>query len=54
MTSLPLFRKSSGSIGESYTSSERALRELVDNAWDAEARVVKITLPVMIYHCPWL
>ncbi len=32
-------------LGESYTSSERALRELVDNAWDAEARVVKITLP---------
>ena len=35
-------------LGESYTSSERALRELVDNAWDAEARVVKITLPNII------
>jgi len=32
-------------LGESYTSSERALRELVDNAWDAEALVVKVTLP---------
>lgn len=35
-------------LGESYTSSERALRELVDNAWDSEARVVKITLPMVI------
>jgi hypothetical protein len=32
-------------LGENYTSSERALRELVDNAWDAEARSVWITLP---------
>ena len=31
-------------LGENYTSSERALRELVDNAWDAEAKVVQITL----------
>ena len=35
-------------LGESYTSSERALRELEDNAWDAEARVVKITLPYIL------
>ena len=34
-------------LGESYTSSERALRDLVDNAWDAEARVVKITLSMV-------
>lgn len=32
-------------LGENYSSSERALRELVDNAWDAEARSVRITLP---------
>ena len=32
-------------LGENYTSSERALRELIDNAWDAEARSVRITLP---------
>lgn len=32
-------------LGENYSSSERALRELVDNAWDAEARTVQITLP---------
>lgn len=39
-------------LGESYTSSERALRELVDNAWDAEARVVKITLPDILSEKP--
>ena len=39
-------------LGESYTSSERALRELVDNAWDAEARVVKITLPTILSDEP--
>jgi hypothetical protein len=32
-------------LGENYSSSERALRELVDNAWDAEAKSVRITLP---------
>lgn len=32
-------------LGENYSSSERALRELIDNAWDAEARSVRITLP---------
>jgi hypothetical protein len=28
-------------LGENYSFSERALRELVDNAWDAEARSVR-------------
>lgn len=32
-------------LGEGYRSSEQALKELVDNAWDAEARTVRITLP---------
>lgn len=32
-------------LGESYTSTERALKELVDNAWDADAENVWITLP---------
>ncbi|MBC7833906.1 MAG: ATP-binding protein [Phycisphaerales bacterium] len=32
-------------LGESYTSTERALRELVDNAWDADAERVSIRLP---------
>lgn len=35
-------------LGENYSSSERALRELVDNAWDAEARSVRITPPTPI------
>src|SRR6185312_8466941 len=32
-------------LGESYRSTEQALRELVDNAWDADANNVRITLP---------
>jgi len=32
-------------LGETYRSSEAALKELVDNAWDAEANNVWITLP---------
>ena len=32
-------------LGETYRSSEVALKELVDNAWDADARNVWITLP---------
>ncbi len=32
-------------LSENYRSSEKALKELIDNAWDAEADTVKITLP---------
>lgn len=32
-------------LGETYRSTEHALKELVDNAWDAEAGHVWITLP---------
>jgi DNA mismatch repair ATPase MutL len=32
-------------LGEGYRSSEQALKELVDNAWDADATVVSISLP---------
>lgn len=32
-------------LSENYRSPEKALKELVDNAWDAEAREVQITLP---------
>ena len=32
-------------LGETYRSSETALKELVDNAWDADASNVWITLP---------
>src|SRR5258708_22456332 len=39
-------------LGENYSSSERALRELVDNSWDAEATIVKITLPDILNESP--
>lgn len=32
-------------LSQEYTSSERALKELVDNAWDADAEAVDIHLP---------
>ncbi len=32
-------------LGESYRSTEQALKELVDNSWDADATVLAITLP---------
>lgn len=32
-------------LGESYRSSEQAIKELVDNSWDADATEVRITLP---------
>lgn len=39
-------------LGESYSSSERALRELIDNAWDAEATEVHVTLPDILSDTP--
>jgi hypothetical protein len=39
-------------LGEAYRSSEEALRELVDNAWDADAEHVKITLPTELSGGP--
>lgn len=32
-------------LGEGYRTTEQALKELVDNAWDAEAESIRITLP---------
>ncbi|MEM7038803.1 MAG: ATP-binding protein, partial [Bacteroidota bacterium] len=32
-------------LGENYRSTEYALKELVDNAWDADAETVRISLP---------
>lgn len=37
-------------LGETYRSSEAALKELVDNAWDADANNVWITLPEPLTH----
>lgn len=39
-------------LGESYRSTEHALKELVDNAWDAEAENVWITLPEPVTSDP--
>lgn len=36
-------------LGENYSSVEHALKELVDNAWDADAENVYIKLPQSIY-----
>ncbi|MDP1611338.1 MAG: ATP-binding protein [Sulfuritalea sp.] len=32
-------------LGESYRSTEHALKELVDNAWDADATTISVELP---------
>lgn len=39
-------------LGENYTSSEKALKELVDNAWDAEATEVHVTAPNILTEAP--
>ena len=39
-------------LGESYRSSEYALKELIDNAWDAEAAEVRITVPTILSEDP--
>lgn len=39
-------------LGENYTSSEKALKELIDNAWDAEATEVHVTVPNILTEDP--
>lgn len=39
-------------LGENYRSSEQALKELVDNAWDADASTVQVTLPAPVTSNP--
>lgn len=39
-------------LSENYRSTEKALKELVDNAWDADATLVEITLPDPISSQP--
>jgi HSP90 family molecular chaperone len=38
--------KLASALGQGYRSSEEALRELFDNAWDADAENVSIQLPM--------
>ncbi|SAK53796.1 DNA mismatch repair protein [Caballeronia fortuita] len=39
-------------LSQEYTSSEKALKELVDNAWDADAERVTISLPEPMSDAP--
>jgi len=39
-------------LGEAYRSTEAALKELVDNAWDANAGIVNVTLPDPMTDAP--
>lgn len=39
-------------LGENYRSIQQALRDLVDNAWDADAGNVWITLPELLTQLP--
>jgi hypothetical protein len=39
-------------LGETYRSSEAALKELIDNAWDADAQNVWVTLPTLVSSSP--
>lgn len=39
-------------LSQEYSSSEKALKELVDNAWDADADSVRITLPEPLTNDP--
>jgi len=41
-------------LGETYRSSEQALKELIDNAWDADATIVRIKLPAPMTSNPIL
>jgi len=39
-------------LSENYRFSEQAIKELFDNAWDAEAEEVYITLPAILSELP--
>lgn len=39
-------------LGENYRSTEAAIKELIDNAWDAEATEVKVHLPAVMSDQP--
>lgn len=39
-------------LSQEYSSTERALKELIDNSWDADADTVKILLPAPMTDAP--
>ncbi len=39
-------------LGESYRSTENAIKELIDNAWDADATEISVTLPEVMTNDP--
>ena len=39
-------------LSQEYASSEKALKELVDNAWDADAENVSVSLPQPMGDAP--
>ena len=39
-------------LGEGYRSTEHALKELIDNAWDADSKMVEIVLPEAMTDAP--
>lgn len=39
-------------LGEDYPNTERALKELIDNAWDADAENIRVTIPPPMTTAP--
>ncbi|HEY9198857.1 MAG TPA: ATP-binding protein, partial [Gammaproteobacteria bacterium] len=39
-------------LSENYRSSEKALKELIDNAWDADSELVSVSLPEALVGAP--
>ena len=39
-------------LGDTYRSTEHAIKELVDNSWDADAPTISITLPDVLTSDP--
>jgi hypothetical protein len=39
-------------LGQDYSTTEKALKELIDNAWDADAEIIHVTLPEPLTDAP--
>jgi hypothetical protein len=39
-------------LGQDYSTTEKALKELIDNAWDADAEIVQVILPEPLTDAP--